>query len=243
MEKYLNSVWNTVHDDIKESIEDPESRSALKSIIFDAMVKNKKYMPVETVVSSGPDASKFKVKLDTGKGTTVSAYNLHWNDWKEENQQKEYQDPDDPTKKLTQHKYWQKHVWPNLEADEKKKWEEKAKSMRSQIKKSGGATKKKRNVSKSAYLLFLEKQKSIMDKDEKYTHPDNGNTLGLHHFLLYVWSNHVRDNEDLKSPFDEMAKQINESEDGKYDISELPYLDPEKLSANDFSDLELIEDD
>jgi len=239
----MKAVWENVLEDIKDSIQDPESRAVLKDIMFTAMIKNKNKLPSSAVNKSlGEGVEKYKTKIDTGRGTTVSAYNLHWNDWKEDNIQKEYPDPDDPTKKLTQHKYWQKHVWPKINETEKKKWDAKAKEMREDLKKNGGGTKKKRQVSKSGFQLFLEKQKSLMDKDQEFTHPDDGSQLKLHHFLLYIWSNHIKDNEDLKKPFDEMAKEIKESDDGIYDIATLPYIDPIKLESGDLDGIELIED-
>jgi hypothetical protein len=242
MEKYIQAVWNDVLNDIKESIDDPESRQALKNILDKALVKNKNKLQLS---SSGDDSESKNVGSTTviAKGTTVSAYNLHWNDWKKDHTQKEYPDPDDETKKLSSHKFWQKHVWPNLSKSEKTKYDKKALELRSEAKKvetkTGGAG-GTRKVSKSGYQLFLEKMKEMIDKDQEFTHPESGETVKLHRYLIYVWNTHIKDDKDLKEPFETMAKNLRDSEDESYDLSELPHLDVDKLIAGDLENLELI---
>jgi len=244
MQAYLKNVWEDVETNIKDSIEDPESRQILKDIIQKAMIKNKKQLDAEKppAEEEEDDASKYKNKLDIGKGTTVSAYNLHWNSWKEKNSQKEWPDPEDDSKKMTAHKYWKDHIWPNISASEKKKWNEEANKRRTDIKKKGIVTKdKKRKVSKSGFQLFLEKQKTKMKKDEEFTNPETGNTQKLHHFLLYIWTNHIKDNDELKAPYEAMAKEMKDSEESDYNLDSLPYINPSKIRNCDLDNLELIE--
>jgi len=245
MQSYLKAVWGDVFDDIKESIDDPDSRQALKEIMEKAMIKNKGKLPStgggSAAETEGPKG--FGTKHTTTKGTVFSAYNLHWNDWKKDNTQKEYPDPEDSSKKLTQHKYWQKHIWPNLEDEEKKQYQDQAKGLRQKAKDAGtGKPAAKRKTSKSGFQLFIEKMKDVMDKDEEFTHPDNGEDIKLHRYLLYIWSNYIKKDDDLKEPFETMAKEIKDSDDGAYDLADLPHLDPEKLRAGDLDDLDLIED-
>lgn len=246
MEAYLKSVWDDVYNGIKDSIEEPESRAALKDIIHKAMIKNKAKLP--SVEPSGEDHAKFVNKHATAvKGKTASGYNLHWKDWTEENTQKEYPDPEDPAKTLSAHKYWQKHVWPNLSKADKDKYNNKAKLMRNEAKKvedktgeTGTSSKKK--VTKSGYQLFLEKMKDMMGKDEEFTHPESGDTVKLHRYLIYVWNTHIKNDDDLKEPYESLAKSIRDSDDGAYDLSDLPHLDVEKLRSGELDNLELIED-
>lgn len=247
MQAYLKSVWDDVLDDIKESIDDPDSRAALKGIMEKAMIKNAGKLPNNS--SSGGGAEKanvpkgFGTKHTSTKGTVFSAYNLHWNDWKQDNTQKEFPDPEDSSKKLTQHKYWQKHIWPNLDDETKQQYDKQAKELRQKAKDAGdGKPAAKRKTSKSGFQLFIEKMKKVMDKDEEFTHPENGEDVKLHRYLLYIWSNYIKKDEQLKEPFEAMAKEIKESDDGDYDLDQLPYLDPEKLRAGDLDDLDLIED-
>ena len=246
MEGYVKAVWNDVLDNIKDSIEDPESRQALKNIIDKALIKNKGKLP-----SSDGGASETKNVGSTmvlDKGKTVSAYNLHWNEWKEENTLKEYPDPDDETVKMSAHKYWQKHIWPNLSPSKKKVFEDRAIVLRKKnadVKAKSGATaatKGPRKASKSAFQLFLEKMKTMFEKTQEFTDPDTGDTLTVHKYLVYVWNTKIKEDADLKEPFEKMAKEFRESENDDYDLSELPHLDPEKLLAGDLDDLELIED-
>jgi hypothetical protein len=167
---------------------------------------------------------------------------LHWGKWKEENTQAIWADPDDDSKKMSQHKYWQKHIWPNLPKTEKEKYEKLAKDARSDVKKietkNGTAT--KRGASKSGYQVFLEKMKELIDKDQEFTHPETGETVKLHHYLIYVWKTYIKPNKDLNEPFESMAKSIRESDEDTYDLNDLPYLDVDKLIAGDLEDLELI---
>lgn len=241
MEEFIKSVCDDVIEFVKESIDDPESQKVIKEYVARAITRNIKKLPSnkESAATSPTDALKFKNKIDTGKTTTVSAYNLHWNEWKESNIQKEYPDPDDPTKKLTSHKYWQKYVWGEMSKEAKKPWEDEAKKTRDDLKKTGGI-KAKRSVSKSGFQLFLEKMKSKMNNDEEFTHPENGQTVKLHHYLLYIWSNYVKGNDSLKQEFEEMANKLKNGDLDEYDLNDLPYLDPEKLRTQEFEALEMI---
>lgn len=239
MEEFTKSVCDYVIECTKEYIDEPESQKNLREIVSRGIMRNVKKLPSS---EEGPDVLKFRTKIETGRTTTVSAYNLHWNDWKENNIQKEYPDPDDPTKKLTAHKYWKKHIWDPMGKEERKPWDDKAKKAREELHKSGGA-KAKRKVSKSGFQLFLAKMKSKMDPEEEFTHPDNGQTVKLHHYLLYIWSNHVKTNDSLKQEFDEMAAKLKSGELADFDLNDLPYLDPEKLRNHDFDDLEMVSEE
>jgi hypothetical protein len=240
MEAFIKAVCDDFLDDFKGSFE-PEDQVVVKETISRSIIRNKKLLPDEADESESP-AINFKNKIDTGKTTTVSAYNLHWNDWKQYNNQKEYPDPNDPKQKLTQHKYWKKFVWDPLPKEEKKPWDDKARQIRDELKKTTG-TKVKRKVSKSGFQLFLEKEKSMMEKDEEFTHPETGSTIKLHHFLLYIWSTYVKDNEDLNVEFNETAGRLKNGDLDDYDLNDLPYIDPDKLRQQEFDDLVMIKDE
>jgi hypothetical protein len=248
MEKYVKAVWDDILDGIKDSIDDPESRQALKNIIDKALIKNKNKLPSGGSSSGDDDEKPTKSKnagstITSTKGTLVSAYNLHWGKWKEENTQAIWADPDDESKKISQHKYWQKHIWPNLSKAEKEKYDKLAKDARSDVKKietKNGTVATKRGASKSGYQVFLEKMKELIDKDQEFTDPESGETVKLHKYLIYVWNTHIKTNKDLKEPFESMAKSIRESDEDTYDLNDLPYLDVDKLIAGDLEDLELI---
>lgn len=245
LEEFTKQVCEDITNDVKDSM-DEDSIDVLKKLVAQAITRHKKLLPAGSPApaqaSSGKSILSFKSKIETGKTTTVSAYNLHWNQWKEDNTQKEYPDPDDPTKKLTQHKYWQKYVWGKMDKKEREPWENEAKKAREEIKKSGGG-KAKRKVSKSGFQLFLEKMKSKMEADEEFTHPENGQTVKLHHYLLYIWSNHVKTNDSLKQDFEDMARKLKDGELDDYDLADLPYLDPDKLRAQEFDDLEIVQEE
>tara|TARA_R100001163_G_C5068178_1_gene208081 strand:- start:5492 stop:6235 length:744 start_codon:yes stop_codon:yes gene_type:complete len=247
MEAFLKSVKEDVFDDIKGSIEDPESRNALLEIITKAIIQNKERMPGGAFggdSQSGP--APLTKKTVTSGAKSATGYNLHWADWKEQNNSKDYPDPKDSSKTLTAHKYWQKHVWPNLDKDEKDEYNNRAKDIRAAVNKSGGgkAATKRSKPSKSAYQLFLAKMKDVMDKDEEFEHPETRETIKLHRYLIYVWNNSIKNDAELKEPFETYAKDLKESEDSEnVDLSELPFLDPEKLRAGDLKDLELHMDD
>ena len=84
--------------------------------------------------------------------------------------------------------------------------------------------------------------KTKMGTDEEFTHPDNGQTVKTHHYLLYIWSSYVKNNDSLKDEFDKMAKRLKDGEIDDYDLTELPYLDPDKLRSQDFEDLKMIDE-
>lgn len=212
----------------------------LKKIISDGIIKNKDKLPKsEGPVAETNNSLKFKSSVDTGKTPSTSAYTLCWNEWKKNNPQKEWLDPDDEsnTNKLTAHKYWKRHIWDKMSKEEKKPYDDEANKIKASY---GGGQKVKRKVSKSGFLLFCEKMKTKMEPSEVFSNPLTGENLKTHHYLLWVWSNHIKIKEDLIEPFNSVAKELKDGVRNDYDIDELPYVDPDKLRQYDFEDLLLI---
>lgn len=239
METFLTAVWDTILDDIKESITDPESRNALRNVITEAIVKHKSKLP--SVGGGVPLTKNVGITHTTTKKAVTSAYHLHWNEWKEKNKQKDWTDPADSSKKLTPHKYWKTYIWDVMDEDEKAKYQ--AIANRNKVPSKKTSTKKEgKKINKTAYSLFLEKMKMEMKDyaDATFNHPETGETVKLHKFLLSVWSNYIKKNPDLKEPFDTKAKEIKESGKEEYVLDDISYIDPEKLLNYDYDNLELI---
>ena len=76
-------------------------------------------------------------------------------------------------------------------------------------------------------------------------HPENQAPINLYRYLQFIWSTHVKKNENLSRPFNDLSDKLKEqSKNGKanYDITGLPHLDIDCLKSQDFSDLQLIEE-
>lgn len=240
MESYTNACWELFYQSIVGVVveeDDTETLDFLKEKYLNSINKNQAKHPSFGVTNSNSKSTS------TGTRTRApSAYNLYYQQWKKENTDDEFDNPDNPGQKVKPRAYFLDYVWGKKTDAEK-----------AEIKKqfqTNQPTKERKDF--SAFGFFKDRHRSLLEEAftakelENLKHPVKKAPITLYRFIQFLWTDHVNKDATLKKEFDDLSKdmkdRLSKGKPTDFDLTALPHLDIEQVKSFDFENLQMVHD-